>query len=170
MDDDQDASSFLNVFDIVDEGSHRHLLCFIEPELARENGVDSRSIVGQFQPGPDDELDPATLVINTEFLEAFIRYMNEEAAYRPDMRAEAHENIGGKVFLLDPRAKPVDDDKLDGRNILGSFEVDDAGVIVPGSFIYNDHHTWFCETNGISGVFTDRVFYDWLHPSPASGQ
>ncbi len=50
--------------------------------------------------------------------------------------------------------------------MLGAFAVDESGQIVPGSFQYNRNHVFFDQQSGVSGVLSDREFYDWLHEMP----
>ena len=76
----QSNLSLLNVFQVVVDGVHHHLVCFLDPVLAGTRGIDARSIVGEFTPGPDGAFDLATFQPNPEFIAAFTQYMNEKGA------------------------------------------------------------------------------------------
>ena len=158
--------SLLNVFEVVTEGVNRHLICFLDPILAGARGIDERSIVGEFKPGPDNSFDPDTFVPNGTFIEALIRYMNEQVVLTEALRTEAAQNAGGSLFILDPRCRAEGDEEPPEEDVLGAYSVDDDGEIVPDSFEYNDRHHWFHPGGGVSGVLSDRTFYDWLHPMP----
>ncbi|HEX8202444.1 MAG TPA: hypothetical protein VF590_18345 [Isosphaeraceae bacterium] len=160
----------LTQYEVEVEGSTRHFVAFIAPELAQARGLDSASLVGEFTPGPDGGFDVRTFRLNSGFSAALVRYMNEEASRLPEIAAEARAHRGGWLFLIDPRhpddpnAAPPDGD------VLGGFAVDDAGGIVPDSFRYNPHHRLFDPDSGESGLFADSRFYDWLHRLPEHQQ
>jgi hypothetical protein len=168
----ESALPLLNVFEVVTDGVSRHLVCFLDPVLAGARGIDGREIVGEFRPGPNREFDPATFVANPGFIEALTRYMNDEVASTDALRAEAGRYSGGTIHVLDPRSRAAQGEEPSADDVLGGFEVDAAGGIVPGSFRYNGEHLWFNPKTGISGVLADRRFYDWLHPlaGPAADQ
>lgn len=158
--------SLLNVFEIVEDGAHRHLICFLDPILAGARGIDHRAVIGEFQPGQGQEFDSASFALNPAFIESVTGYMNEEASRSADLIRDAREHPGGWLYILDPRHVGAEGDEPPAADLLGCFAVDDSGQIVPGSFLYNENHVWFDPTSGLSGVFSDRRFYDWLHPKP----
>ena len=48
----------LNVFEVEADGARRHLVCFLDTVLAGARGIDARSVVGEYVPGPDGGFDP----------------------------------------------------------------------------------------------------------------
>jgi hypothetical protein len=159
-----DASlSLLNVFEVELEGSVRHLLCFIDPVLAGARGIDGRSILGEFTPGPDGELDPGSLQVNPQFIEAFEQFMNEEADRAPELSDEARNHPGDRLYLIDSRHPGDPHADPPASEVIGGFEVDETGRIVPDSFQYNPGHLWFSPDTGGSSLLVNRQFYDWLN-------
>ena len=77
--------SILNVFEVETDGVHRHLICFLDVVLAGRVGIDSRSVVGQFDPGAGGGFDPETFQANPHFIEVFVHYMNEKASASPEV-------------------------------------------------------------------------------------
>lgn len=157
----------VNVFEVELEGEPAHLVCFLEHDLAMERGIEPRSIVGEFEPGPDHEFDAETFQLNPDFVDVFTEYMNLEAARDPELIQQARDNGGRWLFVLDPRFEGSTDTEPPMGELLGAYAVDEAGTLVPNSFRYNDNHEWFSADSGISGVLADRRFYDWLHSKPA---
>lgn len=153
----------LNVFEIEVDGRTRYLIGFIDTVLAGAAGLDERSIVGEYTPGPADEFDPASFQSNPAFVEAFIQYMNSEGSHSPELANQAQGYSNGWLYLVDPRSQTPSEAEPPASDLLGGFAVDSAGQIVPDSFRYNPQHLWFNPDNGASGVFSDRKFYDWLH-------
>jgi hypothetical protein len=164
MDDQDQPFSLLNIYEVVnEEGVHHHFVCFLEPERAHEVGIDPRSVVGEFTPGPDKQFDPATFVRNPAFIEALTGYMNGEAILAPGIAVEAQKHANGWLYVVDPRCQQVEGKEPPGTDLLGGFAVDGAGKVVPDSFTYNDDHVWFDTEAGVSGVLSDTRFYEWLH-------
>jgi hypothetical protein len=155
--------SFLNVYEVEVDGQSRHLVGFLQPEIAAARGIDSRAMVGAFEPAPDGEFDVATFEANPEFVEAFTEYMNGAPSYSRTISDEARLVPGERLFLVDPRNDTPADQEPPIPDVLGSYLVDDSGRIVPNSFQYNPNHVWFSIESGVSGVFSDRDFYNWLH-------
>lgn len=153
----------VNIFEVQLDGEPAHLVCFLEHDLARERGINPRAVVGEFEPGPNHEFNPETFVANPDFLEAFADYMNLEAARDPELIQQARDNGGRWLFVLDPRYQGSTETEPPMGELLGAYAVDEADEIVPNSFRYNDNHEWFSVDHGISGVLSDRRFYDWLH-------
>jgi hypothetical protein len=91
--------------------------------------------------------------------------MNDEASRLPEIVAQAREHRGGWLYVIDPR-HPDDDAGAEppARDVLGGFRVDENGRILPDSFRYNPGHRLFDPAAGVSGLFSDRRFYDWMHP------
>lgn len=158
--------SLLNIVDIESDGVHRHFVCFQDSSLAASEGINPRSIVGEFTPGSDGGFDPETFVLNTEFVDAFIQYMNEQAARDPETISEAQKHAGEWLYLIDPRYDAESEAEPPASELLGGFQVDGGGRIVRDSFAYNENHLWVHPETMLSGVFYDRRFYDWLHPGP----
>jgi hypothetical protein len=160
----QSSLSLLNLFEVEHEGSTRHVVCFLDSVLAGARGIDSRSVIGEFQPGASGEFDLASFRLNPEFVEAFTQYMNAEAIRAPEIVGQARDHASGWLYLVDPRAPDPAADELPAGELLGCFAVDSEGQLVPNSFQYNSNHLWFDPSSGVSGVLSDRGFYDWLHP------
>jgi hypothetical protein len=164
MSDPSDPLPLLNVFEVSDDqGGTRHLLAFIEPVRAGSAGIDSRSIVGEITPTADG-YDPTSLKLNPEFIEAFVAYMNEFQAVTPGIVDQARDLPSGWVYIIDPRY--VEEPGVDPSpsDLVGAFAVDDAGQVVPGSFQYNANHVLIDQQRGMTGLFSDRRLYDWMHP------
>lgn len=157
--------SLLNLFEVESEGGgSRHLICFLDPVLAGATGIDMRAVVGEYTPDSAGKFDPKTLALNPAFVTALTLYMNAVTASAPELIEPAKSETSGWLYLLDPRYKPNSEEaEPPAHDVLGCFAVDETGQIVPGSFQYNSHHTWFDATEGASGLLQDRRFYDWLH-------
>lgn len=161
--------ALLNVFEVEHQGTVRHLVCFLDPALARVRGIESRAVVGEYTPGPGNGFNTETFALNPEFIEAFSGYMNELGSLAPDIVAEAARRPDGRIFILDPRFTGGDGDEPPPTDLLGCYSVDGAGRIVPGSFQYNPGHSLFDPGSGLSAVLYDRRFYEWLHPGHVGG-
>ncbi len=158
----------LNVFEVVaEEGGTRHLLAFIEAVRAGSSGIDPRSIVGEITPNDEGGYDPTSLKLNPEFIGAFTDYMNEVQAVEPGIVEQARSLPSGWVYIIDPRHVEEPDVNPPETDLVGAFAVDDIGQLVPQSFQYNANHALIDQERGMSGLFTDRRFYDWLHPPEA---
>jgi hypothetical protein len=168
MDRRDDSIQFLNVYEVTIEGAPRHLICFLDPILAGAKGIDHRWVVGEYTPKHDQSFDAVSFRLNPSFVESLTGYMNEVSSQSAEMIQEASEQTGGWLYVLDPRHRedPGNPDDPLAADLLGCFAVDESGQIVPNSFIYNANHRLFEEDLGVSGVFQDRRFYDWLHPRP----
>jgi hypothetical protein len=159
--------SLLNIFEILtDEGATRHLVGFLDPVLAGSRGLDSRSMVGEFDPGPDGVFDHTTFRPNPEFIAAVEQFMNGAPSRTPEVADQARAIPNQSLYIVDPRNRTEPDADPPASDILGAYSVDGDGRIVPGSFQYNRAHLWFCPASGVSGMLEDRGFYDWLHPLP----
>lgn len=156
----------LNIYEVEDEedGGTRHLVGFQDPVLAGAVGLASHAMIGEFEPDPDGEFDPETFTLNPEFVEAVVRYMNEQPDITPALSEGASQIPGERLYVVDPRNESPLDEDPPAADVLGYFEVDDAGLIVPDSFSYHDGHVWFSREYGVSGMLADRRFYEWLHP------
>jgi hypothetical protein len=154
----------LNVFEIDWEGRRRHVICFLETVLAGAVGIDDRSVIGEFIPHADGQLDLESFRPNPGFIEAFTAYMNTEAIRAPELASVARSHPGVQLAILDPRCPEADADLVPACEILGHLDVDATGRLVPGSFRYNAEHQWFSPSWGASGLLSDLKFYDWLHP------
>ncbi len=161
----------LNIFEVPDEdGLTRHLLAFLEPTRAESAGIEPRCIVGDIEPTAEGGLDAATLRVNPEFVGAIAAYMNEVQAGSPDLAGSARALAPGRFPVVDPRNPPRPDVAPPPGDIVGTFAVDDSGRVVPGSFSYNQAHALIDPELGISALFSDRKFYDWLHPTTGTPQ
>ncbi len=158
--------SLLNLYEIETDGRRRHVVCLLDPVLAGAVGIDSRSVIGEFTPGPEGGFNAETFALNPAFITAFTYYMNAVAAQADEVVESAKGHRSDWLYVLDPRYRPVDDVEPPTRNLLGCFAVDDTGQVVPGSFQYNGNHIWFDSEDGVSGILHDRRFYDWLHRAP----
>lgn len=156
--------ALINIYDIEDEKGLRHLIALVEPVLAGAMGIDEKCIVGEFRPAPDGGFDPQSFVLNRTFVEAVERYLNEEIGQDPEVVAQALEVPGQALALIDPRSQVPDEAEPPPADILGHFEVDAQGKIVPESFQYNRDHVLFDPFRGLSGLLEDQRFYNWLHP------
>lgn len=154
----------LNIYEIEEDGKTRHLVGFLDPVLAGAIGIDSRAMVGEFEPTDGGEFDPDSFEPNPEFIDAFTDYMNDAPSRSPGVVENARSVPGQALFLVDPRDETGPEDEPPVADVMGQYLVDDAGQILPGSFRYNPDHLWFNPETGVSGVFADRAFYDWLHP------
>jgi hypothetical protein len=155
--------SLLNIFEVEYEGELRHFVCFLDSALAGARGIAPESIVGEFTPGPDGAFDLGTFRVNPAFINAFIRYMNVETAYAPDLEREAEELRDDRLMLLDPRHASNLSAEPTVSEVIGCFDVDSHGKIVPESFQYNPEHLWIDPKTGVSAYLHDRAFYDNLH-------
>lgn len=160
----------LNIYEVETDGGPRHLVGFLDTVLAGIKGVDSRAMVGEFDPGPGGAFDPGSFRVNPEFLEALTAYMNEVVIHNESVVAQAATVPGTRLSLVDPRNRGPRAFDPPPEDILGSFAVDDAGRLVPCSFAYNDRHAMFNPDNGVCGLLEDRRFYHWLHPLPTAPQ
>jgi hypothetical protein len=156
----------LTLYEVQVEGVNRHYVAYLEPALAESQGLDPASLVGEFTPGPNEGFDARTFRLNAGFVASIVRYMNEVASRLPEIVAGAREHRGDWLSIIDPRHPDDPDAEPPDRDVLGGFAVDDSGRIVPDSFQYNPHHLLFDPASGESGLFSDRRFYDWLHPAP----
>ncbi|WP_435018639.1 hypothetical protein TA3x_000621 [Tundrisphaera sp. TA3] len=170
MADESQTLPFLNIFEVADpDGTAHHIVAFVEPVRAGSEGIPTRSVAGDFTPGPGGAFDAATFRPNPAFIEAFTAYMNEEAGRSPALIEQARGLESGWLYVLDPRADVGPDEDLPSGELLGAFAVDDSGQIAPRSFQYNREHLLFHPESGPSGLFRERRFYDWLH-APAAGE
>jgi hypothetical protein len=161
-----DPLPLLNVFEVPDEqGGIRHLLAFIEPSLASSSGIDPRAIVGEIMPTEGGGYDPMSLKLNSEFIEAITDYMNDVQAVEPVIVEQAINQPSAWVYVIDPRSVEAPGVEPIPGDVVGAFAVDDAGQVVPKSFQYNVNHALIDQERGMTGLFYDRRFYDWLHPS-----
>lgn len=160
--------TLLHVYEVEVEDRTAHVIGFLEPEIAQKVGIYPDSIVGEFQPDPNGEFDPESFVPNRAFIEAFERYMNQEVVKTPELMVLAQQKPGETLALIDPRHPEGEEDPVP-QNIVGRFEVDIDGWIKPDSFQYNPNHIWFDATHGVSGVFQNQEFYDWLTESHGAG-
>ncbi len=162
---DSEALPLLNVFEVADDqGVIHHLLAFIEPVLAGSNGIDPRAIIGEITPDGAGGYDPRSLKLNDQFIEAFTSYMNEIQAHSPEIMSQALTLPSGWVYIIDPRNDDPEGVDPPPTDLVGAFAVDEAGQIVPGAFQYNMNHALIDQERGMTGLFSDRRFYDWLHP------
>jgi hypothetical protein len=161
-----DPLPLLNVFEVADdEGGTRHLLAFIEAVRAGSSGIDPRSIVGEITPNDEGGYDATSLKLNPEFIGAFTDYMNEVHAVEPGIVEQARSLPSGWVYIMDPRHVEEPGTDPPPTDLVGAFAVDDDGQVAPQSFQYNENHVLIDRERGMSGLFSDRRFYDWLHPS-----
>lgn len=160
----------LNIYEVEDDGRTRHFVGFLDPVLAGARGIDPQAMIGEFTPDPAGEFDLATFRVNSEFLAAFTQFMNEVAIQSPEINAQARTIPGQRLYLIDPRNLGDPDVEPPAADVLGAFEIDAEGSIVPESFSYNNAHMWFSPESGVSGMLEDRGFYDWLNPvAPRDG-
>lgn len=162
--DEQRDLSLLNIFEVKEEAGPRHYVCFLDPVLAGAIGIAEEAIVGEFTPTPDGEFDPETFRLNARFVEAFERYMNDQAIDNEELQALASQQPANRLFLVDPRQADDPDAEVGDTNVIGHFQVDPIGVLMPDSFQYNERHLLFDPELGVSGILFDRQFYLWLHP------
>lgn len=162
---DEDDLPLLNIYEIEIEGVTKHYIGYLDPVLAGARGIDTRSMVGEFTPTDFGGFDPLTFSVNPEFLEAVVEFMNEQTSASPDLAEGARSSPGERLYIVDPRnaTEPGESESPPAADVLGYYEVDDDGVIIPGSFHYNHEHTWFNPEFGLSGMLMDRFFYDWLN-------
>lgn len=161
---EEDDLPLLNIYEIEVDGDTKHLVGFLDPVLAGSRGIDSRAMVGEFTPTPDGEFDVETFQVNPDFLEAVAEFMNEQTSGSPDLAQGARSIPGQRLYIVDPRNATDPSEEPPLADVLGYFEVGDDGVIVPDSFHYHHEHTWFDPQLGVSGLLSDRHFYDWLNP------
>lgn len=150
------------------EGKTRHLIGYMHRFLAESRGLRSEAMVGEYDPDPDGRFDPTTFRRNPEFIAAFVAYANWKSRENAGLQEAAREQPGARLYLVDPRNENPDAAPPES-DVLGSYDVDAQGAIVPDSFAYNDEHLWFCPRSGISGVFHDADFYRALHPDYEGG-
>ena len=154
----------LNIFEVETPEGLRHYVGFQDAVMAGAVGLASHAMVGEFTPDPSGEFDPTTFVPNPEFIEALVEFLDTQAREAPALAAAAAESPDQPLYLVDPRATTPEDQEPPAEDVVGHFEVDQAGTILPGSFSYNRAHVWFSTHQGVSGLLHDRQFYNWLHP------
>jgi hypothetical protein len=159
--------SLINVFEVERAGATQHLIGFIDPVLAGARGIDARAILGEFTPGADGGFDSRTFRANPRFITAFEQFMNEVAASSAELTNEARKHPGGRLNVVDARHRGNPHGDPPNAELIGSFTIDEAGRIVPGSFRHNPDHLWFHPGTGTSSILLNRQFYDWLHGHPA---
>ena len=160
---DREPLSLLNTFEVDDEsGATRHLVCFMESVAAGSTGIPTQAIVGEYTPDADGQFDPETFQTNPDFLSAFAAFMNAEAAQTPEVVAQAKDHPDDLLYLVDPRTPDPDGD-IPASDILGCFQVDPDGNVIPDSFRPHPDHTWLDPNAGPSALLTRRDFHDWLH-------
>ena len=153
----------LMVYELNDTSGHHHVICFQDPVHAGSVGINVRSIVGRFQPGPSGKFDPATFQFNLAFVEEVTRYFNEVVILSDTLQDEARHSPDGRMEVIDPRCSLQTLTEIPISSVLGYFAVDAAGKLLPGSFLYNHNHLWFDPEQGTSGLLCSRKFYDFLH-------
>jgi hypothetical protein len=158
-----DTMPLLNVYEVETEAGPSAFLCFVDPVLAAANGIDPRSILGLYKVDEREDFDIDGFAVNPAFVAAFADYMNEEAAISGAIIAQARDLADGPLYILDPREPGIEGTEPAEADVLGAFDVDESGQIIPGSFEYNEGHTFFDRARGPSGVLQDRQFYNWLH-------
>lgn len=163
-----EPTTLLHIYEVEVEDRTAHVIGFLDPAIAQKTGIFPDAIVGEFLPDENGEFDPETFHPNPAFIEAFERYMNQEVVKTPELMMLAQQKPGELLALIDPR-HPEGEEEPEDRNIVGRFEVDIDGWIKPDSFQYNPAHIWFDNTHGVSGVFQNQEFYDWLTASHATG-
>ncbi len=105
-----------------------------------------------------------SLKLNPEFIEAFTDYMNDVQSVTPGIVEQARNLPSGWVYIIDPRHVEVPGVDPPPTDLVGAFAVNDIGQVVPKSFQYNANHALIDQERGMTGLFSDRQFYDWLHP------
>jgi hypothetical protein len=91
--------------------------------------------------------------------------MNEIQASTPEIQGQARTLPSGWLYIIDPRNTDSDEIDPPPTDLVGAFAVDDVGQVVPRSFQYNSNHALIDQDRGVTGLFSDRRFYDWLHPT-----
>jgi hypothetical protein len=170
MPDDANAAALplLNVYEVEAEdqgGPTRHLLAFLEPVRAGAEGLSPRSIVGEVTPTDYGGFDPTSLRHNPEFLESIAAYMNEVIAGTDEVVRQARASGTGWAYIVDPRNHDGPGTPPPPADVIGAFAIGEAGQVAPGSFHYNAGHALIDPDRGLSGLLSDRRFYDWLHPT-----
>jgi hypothetical protein len=154
-----------NVFEVkTEDGTTQHLLTFLQADRAVASGIEPRSIVGEVTPTDYGGFDPLSLKLNPEFIEALTSYMNEVVALTPEIVEQARASSMEWTYVVDPRNHDPSGEAPPTTDLIGAFAVDEAGEVVLGTFIYNQGHALIDQERGFSGIFSDRRFYDWLHP------
>ncbi len=128
------SRSLLNLYEVKVDGVRRHVVCLLDPVLAGARGIDARAIVGGYSPGPSGGFDPRTFQPNPAFIEAFTRFMNDEAAHAPEVVREALARRSRWLHIIDSRHPNDPDIDPPPGDIIGCFTIDDTGQIVPNSF------------------------------------
>lgn len=160
---EQRALSLLNIFEVETDEGMKHLIGFVDPVRAGAQGISSRSVVGDFDPGADGGFNPDSFGANPEFLAAFTDFMNDSPSRSDEIVEQAKTIPSQWLYIVDPRDVTPDDEDPPPSNIVGCYAVDEAGQVVPNSFQYNGEHVWFCPRYGVSGMLEDRRFFDWLN-------
>jgi hypothetical protein len=161
---DESELSLLNIYEVETDEGTKHLVGFQDPVLAGSVGLASHAMIGEFRPDPDGEFDPDSFTVNPEFVEAVTQYMNAVPVEAPALVEGARQIPGERLYVVDPRNDTPMDEDPPAEDVLGWYEVDDAGQVVPDSFEYNGEHLWFSTRSGVSGLLEDRNFYRFLHP------
>ncbi len=164
---DEQANPYLNIFEVETEGGTKHFVGFIDPELAEARGIDSRCLIGEFEPMPDGEFDVHTFVANPEFLAAFVAYMNDGPIRAEDVIEYASTHPGEPLYIVDPRNMSNPEEEPPDHDVMGLFQVDPDGQVIPNSFQYHEKYEWFSISSGTSGLLEDPRFYEWMHKQDA---
>ncbi len=166
MDNAPDDLPLLNIYEIDDaeKGRTRHLIGFMDPVLAGAIGIVSHAMVGEFTPRENGDFDPESFIVNPEFVQVVIRYMNLQPIHSSQLAQGAREIPGQKLYVVDPRAQVADHEDPPAEDILGWYQVDSSGELPADSFHYNVQHAWFSLETGLSGLLRDPMFYAFVHP------
>lgn len=159
----KESLPLLMVYVLDDTSGRHHVICFQDPVLAGSVGVDVRTIVGRYFPTPEGRFDPATFQFNTGFVLTVTDFMNRVVFEDPWLHQEAKHVAGGRLEVIDPRCVAAELTEIPMSEIVGWFAVDDSGLILPDSFLYNHNHLWFEPQFGTSGLLSLRSFYDFVH-------
>jgi hypothetical protein len=162
----------VNIYEVEDEvdGHVRHLVGFMDAGLADAVGLVSHAMIGEFRPGPEGGFDTDTFSVNPEFLDVVTQFLNAQPECSVELVEGARRIPGERLYLVDPRSPARDDEDPPPEDVLGWYEVDPQGRVVPDSFRYNEEHVWFSQNSGISGLLVNREFYEFVHAQARGGE
>ena len=138
------------VYTVEVEGKEHYWISIFEPHLILEQGIPTLSVLGSLAVGLKDggQITSENFQENELFVEFLISVIEKHGPDSPDLKAEAHRQHDGFVFIIDGRApNPAGELSEMGEDIIGWFRVEN-GEVIPGSYGHNGRHA-LVSANGV---------------------